>query len=157
MTHIPSQKVILYFLSMLSHSLFWHFISLSSGNRSIISQYRFGEKPQGKTKTHEKQMHSHNCASLALPRPSRVYFMSLNDDVRFVIFRRQNILQLCNFLQRQAKSSQQIFTFSRKMSLLRVCSSTARGFVKRALFSETAYPGECLLGCLSNIRRFVLV
>lgn len=67
---------------------------------------------RGKTmgKTHEKQMHIYNCTSLAPPRPSRVYFLSLNDDARYVIFCRQNILQLCNFLQRQAKSSQQIST-----------------------------------------------
>lgn len=52
------------------------------------------------------------CTSVAPPRPSPVYFVSLNDDACIVIFNRQNVLQLCNFLLRQSKGSQQISTAS---------------------------------------------
>jgi len=44
------------------------------------------------------------------------------------------------------------------MSLLRVCCSTAGGFVKRGLFLESTYPGECLFNaCVPNMRLLTLL
>ncbi len=84
------------------------------------------------------------CTSLAPPRPSPVYFVSLNDDACSVIFNRQNVLQLCNFLLRQGeKIHNKSVQRTRKMSLLRICCTSTKGFVKRGLFLESTFTGEC--------------
>lgn len=104
------------------------------------------------------------CTSLAPPQPSPVYFVSLNDDACIVIFNRQNVLQLCNFLLRQGKRvHNRSVQRPCKMSLLRVCCTSTKGFVKRGLFLESTYTGECnqntfdwVLTCLHNMHWLAL-